>query len=132
MESMRSGMRMRARTRGGRIARLVLFVLPAVLLLFAGMVWVVMSLWNGLMPAIFSVKTVSYWQALGLMVLCWILFGGFRGARSRRGHWDHGMRRRWQRMTSAEREEFIQGLRSRWEAGASGHARPEPPPGPRS
>jgi len=130
MESMRSGMRMHARTRGGRIARLVLF-LPAVLLLFAGMVWLVMSLWNGLMPAIFSVKTVSYWQALGLMVLCWILFGGFRGARSRRGRWDHGMRWRWQRMTPAEREEFIQGLRSRWETGA-GHPRSEPEPGPRS
>ena len=103
------------RTRGERIALLALVVFPLFLVFIAGMIWAVMSLWNGLMPALFAVKTVTYWQALGLMVLCWILFGGFRGARSARGPWDYGMRRRWRRMTPAEREDFIAGLRARWE-----------------
>lgn len=38
---------------------------------------VVMLLWNWLMPDIFGLKTVSYWQAFGLLALCTILFKGF-------------------------------------------------------
>ena len=35
---------------------------------------VVMLLWNWLMPEIFGLKRLGYWQAWGLLVLCWILF----------------------------------------------------------
>ena len=35
---------------------------------------VVMLLWNWLMPEIFGLKRLTYWQAWGLLVLCWILF----------------------------------------------------------
>jgi hypothetical protein len=31
-------------------------------------------LWNWLMPEIFGLKTISYWQALGLAILCSMLF----------------------------------------------------------
>jgi hypothetical protein len=34
----------------------------------------VMLLWNWLMPDIFGLKRLNYWQAWGLLVLCWILF----------------------------------------------------------
>lgn len=34
----------------------------------------VMFLWNWLMPAIFGLPTISIWQAIGLSVLCGILF----------------------------------------------------------
>jgi len=37
----------------------------------------VMLLWNWLMPDIFGLKQLNYWQAWGLLVLCWILFKGF-------------------------------------------------------
>ena len=37
----------------------------------------VMLLWNWLMPEIFGLKQLNYWQAWGLLVLCWILFKGF-------------------------------------------------------
>jgi hypothetical protein len=40
--------------------------------------WVVMLLWNWLMPEIFGLKTVSYWQAWGLLILASILFKGMR------------------------------------------------------
>jgi len=110
------------RTRAERLARMMA-LLPMFLILFAGFVWAVMGLWNWLMPAIFSVRTITYWQALGVMLLSWILFGGFRGARSYRGHWEHRMHKRFERMTPAEREEFIRGLRSRC-------APPSEPPGP--
>jgi hypothetical protein len=49
------------------------------LILFAGMVWAVFALWNWLMPSLFGLHTITYWQALGLMALSWILFRGFRG-----------------------------------------------------
>src|SRR5438093_13587202 len=106
-----------------RIARLFVFVLPAFLIVFAGLVWAVSALWNGLMPSIFGLRAITYWQALGLMVLSWILFGGLRG-RSGHGPWRYGMRRRWERMTPAEREEFVKGLRSR----CGGMSPPEPEP----
>ena len=106
-----------------RIVR-VLALLPLVLIVFAGFVWAVSALWNGLMPEIFGLRTISYWQALGLMVLSWILFGGFRGRGSGHGSWRHDMRRRWGRMTPAEREEFVKGLRSR--CGGMTSSEPEP------
>ena len=40
--------------------------------------WVVMALWNWLVPDIFGFKRIGYWQAGGLLVLCWILFKGIR------------------------------------------------------
>lgn len=39
----------------------------------------VMYLWNWLIPAVIGWSVINYWQALGLMVLCRLLFGGFRG-----------------------------------------------------
>ena len=72
------------------------------------------ELWNWLMPDIFGLRTITYWQALGLMVLSWFLFRGFRGPQFYRDPWARGMRERWRRMTPAEREEFTKGLRSRW------------------
>jgi hypothetical protein len=72
--------------------------------------FLVMSLWNVLMPAIFAVHVITFWQALGLLVLSKILFGGFRpspgGPRWRRRMWD-----RWEKMTPEEREKFKQGMR---------------------
>jgi hypothetical protein len=109
-------------TRKRRIARLVVLVLPIFLVVFAGMVWAVFRLWNWLMPSIFGLHEITYWQALGLMVLSWILFRGFRGPRMGHGRWRHGMRERWEKMTPAEREEFARGLRSR----CGGTPQPEP------
>ncbi len=40
--------------------------------------FVVMTLWNWLVPDIFGLKRLDYWQAAGLFILCWILFKGFR------------------------------------------------------
>ena len=41
--------------------------------------FVVMWLWNALMPDIFGLTTINYWQALGIVVLSKLLFGGFHG-----------------------------------------------------
>jgi hypothetical protein len=40
---------------------------------------VVQQLWNWLLPAIFGVRELTFWQAIGLLALCRILFGGLGG-----------------------------------------------------
>jgi len=107
-----------------RIMKLVAFVFPVMVILFAVMVWAVASLWNWLMPEIFGLQTITYWQAMGLMALSWLLFRGFRGPSFGRGGWPYGMRGRWQSMSPAEREEFVKGLNSRW----GGPPPPQPEP----
>lgn len=72
------------------------FKKPAVMILFiplfmavAGLV--VMSLWNWLIPTLFSGPSVSFWQALGILLLSKILFGSHGGAGERKhkkGSWD--------------------------------------------
>ena len=37
----------------------------------------VMSLWNWLLPPLFGLPAITFWQGLGLLMLCRILFGGF-------------------------------------------------------
>ena len=76
----------------------------------AAMSAVVMLLWNAIVPALFtSVPAINYLQALGLLVLSRILFGGFRGHGGWRGRM-HGHRHerwaKWQAMTPEEREQF--------------------------
>jgi hypothetical protein len=63
--------------------------------------WVVMLLWNWLMPEIFGLKRLTYWQAWGLLILSHILFKGFgSGHGSVRS--DRKRRRELRRYMSAE------------------------------
>jgi len=72
---------------------------------------IVQLLWNWLLPPIFGWRAITFWQAVGLLALCRILFGGL----GRHGCYRSGMRRRfgerWERMTPDERERFRQGVR---------------------
>lgn len=72
---------------------------------------IVMRLWNWLMPAVFGWHLITFWQAVGLLVLSKILFGGFRGRPGGHWHWRRRMMERWDRMTPEEREQFRQGMR---------------------
>jgi hypothetical protein len=73
--------------------------------------FLVMALWNRLMPPIFGLHAISVWQALGLLVLSKILFGGFHGRPGFGGHWRQRMVERWEQMTPEEREKFRAGMR---------------------
>ena len=85
--------------------------------------FIVMALWNALMPEIFKLPEISFWQAVGLFVLSRILLGGFgggpgrRGRRDRRKEWMHHMRERWADMTPEQREKFRSSLKRRWDMG---------------
>ena len=90
---------------------LQIFIL--VLILVAGFGQAVLQLWNWLMPPIFGLPAITFWQAVGLMALCWILFGGLRGGRTFQRGWRHSWEGRWQRLSPEERERFRKGLQGR-------------------
>jgi hypothetical protein len=75
------------------------------LLFLAVFSFFVMRLWNWLMPAVFGWHVITFWQALGLLVLSKILFG-FRGGPHRHWGWRRRMMERWDQMTPEEREKF--------------------------
>ena len=88
---------------------------------------VVLQLWNWLLPPLFGWRQITFWQALGILVLCRILFGGFglhgsgRSSVRRRmaERMEQRMEERWEHMTPEERERFRQGIRGRWACGPS-------------
>jgi hypothetical protein len=73
--------------------------------------FIVMSLWNWLGPAVFGAREITFWQALGLLVLSRILVGGLGGGHGDDKHGRHRMMEKWEQMTPEERERFRQGLR---------------------
>ncbi len=73
--------------------------------------FVVMSLWNWLVPTLFGWHLITFWQAAGILILSKILFGGFRGRPGRHWYWRRRMMERWEQMTPEEREKFRQGVR---------------------
>ncbi|MDR1524082.1 MAG: hypothetical protein LBS79_02345 [Tannerella sp.] len=71
---------------------------------------IVMLLWNALLPQIFGITAINFWQALGLLALCRILFGSFGGGRMFAGggkFHKNLIREKWLNMTPEERKEFI-------------------------
>ena len=72
------------------------------------------QLWNWLIPGIFGLHTITFAQAIGLVALSKILFGGFGGRGGPgRNRWKEGMRERWEHMTPEERDRFRSGMRGR-------------------
>lgn len=105
--------------RGYRFARAFKFVFVAAIVL--GIVtFIAMTLWNWLVPALFTGPPITFWQALGLLVLSRLLFGGLRprgpfghgpcghGPFTRGRHPFHG---HWKRMTPEERAHLRERLR---------------------
>ena len=90
---------------------------------------IVMGLWNALIPSLFHGPTLEYWQAVGLLVLSRILFGGFRGRHGWHGHhgrWRGEMwRRHWESMTPEERERLRERFKHRCGWDPSEPAAPE-------
>jgi hypothetical protein len=103
------------RNRGLHVLKVVVMVAVAITVFS----FVTMHLWNWVMPAVFGLRTITWLQALGLLVLGKILFGGIH----RHGHgcparrWKGRMTERWMEMTPEEREKFRAGMRGRWGCG---------------
>jgi len=91
-----------------------IFIPIAVAAFLTGISYIVMELWNNLLPAILHVGIITFWQAMGIFILCKILFGFGKGGRRHWGgpHWMNGrMLERFKNMTPEEKAEFKQ----KWE-----------------
>ena len=76
--------------------------------------YIIMRLWNWLMPPIFGLTTITFAQSLGLFVLSKILLGGFHRHSGGGGrNWRRHMEARWEQMSPEERERFRSGMRGR-------------------
>ena len=92
-----------------RVQRKIQKIIQVILIAIAAITvfgFVVKGLWNWLTPALFGWHTITFWQAIGLLVLCKLLFGGFRGGPGRGMHWRGRMKEKWARMSPEEREKF--------------------------
>jgi len=90
--------------------------------------FVVMQLWNNLLPAILHVGIITFWQAMGIFILCKILFGFGKGGRG----WGGGggapwmrrkMEQKFNNMTPDEKERFKQKMAERMCGGFGGRNR---------
>jgi hypothetical protein len=80
---------------------------------------IVLHLWNWLLPSLFGWRQITFWQAVGLLTLCRILFGGVSGRGFHRSNYRRRMAERCERMTPEERERFRQRVRERFGFGPS-------------
>jgi hypothetical protein len=90
-----------------------LFIIAAALIMGA----VVMLLWNAVLPPLLNINQINYWQAIGLLVLCKILFGSFGPRRHygeppfRRTYWKD----KWANMSDEEKTKFKEEWKKRCE-----------------
>jgi hypothetical protein len=79
-------------------------IAAAAIIVFGGLV---MLLWNNILAEVLNISTITFGQALGILLLSKILFGGWRGGwGGGRHHWKNKMREKWSGMTPEEREKF--------------------------
>jgi hypothetical protein len=87
------------------------FIFMAVIAGIFGLTAVVMLLWNAVLPGLIPVTAIGFWQAMGLLALCKILFGGFRfGGPRGSSRWKN----KFANMTPEEKEAFKEKMKERW------------------
>jgi hypothetical protein len=88
-------------------AVMILVFCTAFVMLFS---YIVMRLWNGILPDVLGVRTISFWQAMGILVLSKILFSGFGGFHQKKEQFKNRFRQkmldRWETMTPEEKQKF--------------------------
>lgn len=109
-----------------------LFFLKCVLLGILAVIvfgWVTMALWNWLVPVLFNGPVITFWQALGLLILSKILFSGLGGKKGHYGshdqapYWKHRFYEKFSNMPADQRAEFKRKMKEKWcrfEQGTSG------------
>ena len=109
----------------GIVIKIIVFLILAIVVFGEAVYY----LWNWLAPSLFHLPAITFWQAVGLLALSWLLFGGLRGyggsGRGYRGRWRRRMQERWEHMTPEERDKFRE-----WMQGRCGQVSPEAQPKP--
>ena len=92
-----------------RIKKLFFFLFIVAMII--GLGGVIMYLWNAILPDLFNVPNITYWQAMGLFVLSRLLFGSFRfGGKHGSCHRRPGFKDKLINMTDEEKKAF----KTRW------------------
>ena len=74
--------------------------------------YVVMILWNNLLPEILNVNAITFWQAMGIFILSKILFGFGKGGGRMGGGWKRQrMAEKFKQMTPEQQEQFKEKMR---------------------
>lgn len=102
---------MRRRSRAGK-GFMILVCVAAFISLFS---FIVMKLWNAILPDVLHVTTINFWQAMGILVLSKILFGGFGGWGHKKHEWKKRMDQKWGNMSPEERSNFKEAWEKRFE-----------------
>jgi hypothetical protein len=91
----------------------IFFVAPPAAVLFGTLFgFIVKWLWNWLVPAIFAgAHLITFWQAIGLLLLSRILFGSWHGGHN--GGRNRRRKEQWEAMSPEEREKFRHNMRAR-------------------
>ena len=78
--------------------------------------WIVMKLWNGIVTPVLGLNMITYWQAVGMLILSRILFGGFSGGGSRRRS-PSIQKEKWMNMSNEEKLKFQEEWKNRSRSG---------------
>jgi hypothetical protein len=110
-----------------------IFITIAAIVIFGS---VVMLLWNNVLAEVLHISTITFGQALGILLLSKILFGGWRGGwGGGRHHWKNKIQEKWAAMTPEERAKFKEQWQKRcgpWGAQFMKHESPDKNPTERS
>jgi hypothetical protein len=90
------------------LSKIIKIVILAPLFIF-GIGYITMELWNCLVPELFHGPLIDFWQAIGLLILSKILFGGFKGRGGcccghGHGSWKERMKNKWDNLSEDERK----------------------------
>jgi hypothetical protein len=88
-----------------------ILIIPALIALLSG---IVMLLWNNVLVDVVKVSSISYWQAVGILILSKILFGFPRRGPVPPMFWMRKMQRKMEKMTPEEREKFKEQMQQRF------------------
>ncbi|WP_443945325.1 hypothetical protein ACJVDH_20790 [Pedobacter sp. AW1-32] len=84
-----------------------LFFIPVAILGATCLGFAIRFLWNSILPEVAHVGRLNFWQALGLLVLCRLLFGSFgKGGGKKFAERKYAMREKWRNMSVEERDRF--------------------------
>lgn len=106
-----------------------LLFIPLIIGGIALFAYITMLLWNALLPEIFNVAAIGFWQAAGLLVLARLFFGfGHSGKWGGHGPYiSRDVRNKIRNMSPEERREFFMKMqyeRGMWQRGCCGKEEP--------
>lgn len=84
----------------------LLFLVPIIILF--GVSAIVMWLWNALLPDLLHLPMIGFWQAMGILILCKILFASFGKGGCNKKCGRNPIRKKMEDMTDEEKEAFKQ------------------------